>query len=341
MVRQTNDCYFMLIRMLIVGTITMTLFPKNDAVTVAQKVLAQFLQKPAKNIHCTLLNGGSEEDRVIWCAVPNTEYIVKMFNPQKSGTSEIAWTRFASDLGIGPLFYHADSDGRYMITAVAEGAPLIPETANTREVLTAVAAALSKLHVADAPLGKESDMFVRIEAKYSRIQCTGALQDLLEKRLHYIGEIKIQLRTLYVKPVPCHNDLNWGNIFAHNGIVIIIDWGDAVLGNPYYDVAAFLVLNVINAENERFFFEQYNVSLLAQDFWSDEIKFYKQLVCFEFALNLLLGVQVLDSVLLHVDQLPSIHPLSHYLTLLARKEIHIDDRFLYEMAIASLDEMGF
>jgi thiamine kinase-like enzyme len=327
---------------LIAGTLTMALFPKNDALSVAQQLLTRFLQQPARNIHCTLLAGGSEEDKVLWCfsaTPPSTEYIVKLFKSQKTGTNEIAWTKFASELGIGPRFYDAGSDGRYMITAVAQDAPLIPEVANTREVITAVATALSKLHAADAPFGKESDMFKRIEAKYKGLQCSGALQELLEKGLRRVEAIKSMLRTLRVKPVPCHNDLNWGNIFVHKDTITLIDWGDAALGNPYYDVAAFFVLNVISKENERFFFEQYDKSLLAQDFWFDEMKLYKQLVCYEFALNLLLGVQKLDNGLLHAEQLPSVEHLNHYLTLLAKREAKINGQFLYEMAVAALREM--
>ena len=72
----------------------------------------------------------------------------------------------------------------------------------------------------------------------------------------------MQLQSLAISPVPCHNDLNPGNIFANNNQVTLIDWGDAALGNPYYDIAAFFVLNVIEPENEKLFFEQYDAQIL-------------------------------------------------------------------------------
>ena len=66
------------------------------------------------------------------------------------------------------------------------------------------------------------------------------------------------------------------------------------------------------------------------------MQLYKQLVYFEFALNLLLGVQAGKSELLHVHDIPQVNNIAYYLTLLAEKEVKIDSDFLYNMAIASL-----
>ena len=143
---------------------------------------------------------------------------------------------------------------------------------------------------------------------------------------------------LLVPLAPCHNDLNWGNIFVNNDVTLI-DWGDATLGNPYYDIAAFFVLNVIEPENEKLFLEHYDTKLLNPQ-WQAYMRLLKQLVYFEFALNLLLGVQAGKSELLHVHELPKVSPISYYLTLLAKKEVKVDSDFLHTMALASLNEMN-
>lgn len=65
----------------------------------------------------------------------------------------------------------------------------------------------------------------------------------------------------------------------------------------------------------------------------------KQLVHFEFALNLLLGVQAGKRELLHEPLIPQVKPVSFYLTQLAERNIKIDSEFLYHMASASLAKM--
>ena len=133
--------------------------------------------------------------------------------------------------------------------------------------------------------------------------------------------------------------MNWGNIFVNNDHVTLIDWGDAALGNPYYDIAAFLALNCVRAENEQLFFEHYDAKLLTPQ-WQAYMQSLKQLVYFEFALNLLLGVQTSKNELLHAQELPKVNRISYYLTVLAKKEVKVDSDFLSTMAIASLNEMN-
>jgi len=181
----------------------MALFPKNDPTTSAQQILARFLQKPAQNINCTLFTGGSEEDKVLWCLaaerrnssaktdkLPGTEYIIKLFNQQKPGTNEIAWTKLASDLGIGPKFHDADPAGAHMITAVAQDAPISPAVANTSLVVQNIAKSLATLHHAHAPFATASDMYERINAKYARLETSGALKDMLAQALQKSIAIK-------------------------------------------------------------------------------------------------------------------------------------------------------
>ena len=115
----------------------------------------------------------------------------------------------------------------------------------------------------------------------------------------------------------------------------LIDWGDAALANSYFDIAAFFVLNVIEPKKEKLFFEQYDASLLNPQ-WQTYMQLYKQLVYFEFALNLLSGVQAGKSELLHAHHIPQVNNIAYYLTLLAEREVEVDSDCLYTMAIASL-----
>ena len=97
---------------------------------VALKVLALFLNQPEKDISCMELTGGSEEGTIFKCTNQNADYVIKFFSNIQSDKNEIAWTQHASDLGVGPKFFHADPAGSYMITEFAKGTSLVPDTAN-------------------------------------------------------------------------------------------------------------------------------------------------------------------------------------------------------------------
>lgn len=305
---------------------------------VALKVLTLFLQQPENNISCTELMGGSEEGSIFKCSYQLADYVIKFFTNREAGKNEIAWTQLVSDLGIGTKLYFADPDGSYMITEFATGDSLIPDIANTSAVIKSIAGSLAKLHHSAAPFAHASDIFKRIDSKYKKLNYSSALKDILENGMQHVKSIKAQLESIEVPLAPCHNDLNWGNIFADTNRVTLIDWGDAALGNPYYDIAAFFVLNCIEPENEKLFFEQYDSELLKPQ-WQTYMQLLKQLVYFEFALNLLLGVQAGKKELLDAQEIPNVNPVGYYLSLLAKKEVEIDSEFLYSMAIASLGKV--
>jgi thiamine kinase-like enzyme len=283
--------------------------------------------------------GGSEEGSLIKCTYLGIDYVVKLFNDQTLGRNEIAWTQHASDLGIGPKLYYADPSGKHMLIEFAKGTSLLPVIANAPAIIKSIGTNLALLHHSSAPFAHASDMFTRIDAKYEKLSCSGPLKNMLKDGMGYVGKIEVQLQELVIALAPCHNDLNSGNIIANNDQVILIDWGDAALGNPYYDIAAFFVLNVIDPKNEQLFFEQYDAKLLSSQ-WQGYMEHYKQLVHFEFALNLLLGVQTGKSELLHMPNILRANDISHYLTLLAERKVEIDSLFLYGMAVASLNKMA-
>lgn len=313
------------------------MFGKNIPFIV-QKSLADFLKQPQNEISCVELAGGSDEGTIFKCSYQATDYVVKLFTSIEFGKNEIAWTRYASDLGIGPQLYYADPSMNYMIIEFAKGDLLVPAIANTPAIIKSIATILSKSHHASAPFAYVSDMFMRIDAKYKKIQCSGTLKDILENGLQQVKDIAVRLKKIVIRPVPCHNDLHAGNIFVNGNRILLIDWGDAALGNPYYDIAAFLVLNCIEPQNEKLFFQNYDAKLLDHK-WHTYLQSLKQVVYFEFALNLLLGIQVGKSELLHGQTLSNVKRLDHYLDLMARKEVKVDNEFLYEMAIASLNQI--
>lgn len=284
------------------------------------------------------LAGGLDEAAVVKCDCQSKSYIVKVFSDHLTGRRESSWTKHASDLGIGPKFYYADSAGRYIIMEFVEGNSLVPLMANSRPTLQYIATNVALLHSSSAPFAQPVDVFVRIDTKYRRLKISGELSNMLESLWEHIKSIKSRIQGIPVSLVPCQNDLNPRNMFASDNRVIIIDWGDATIGNPYYDIAVFLILNAIEKENEKFFLEQYDAKLLEPQHYA-YLQAFKQLVYFEFALNLLFSVQEMNAELLHVQNIEQVKDLNHYLTIFAQQDVVTDSTFFYSMAIASLNEL--
>ena len=214
----------------------------------ARVALEKFLKEPITTITCKLLKGGMGEESVVKCLHDNTNYIVKLFQETAPGKNEELWTEFAAHLGIGPCLYYADPAGTYFIMECAGGTSLTPNINASPLILQNIAESLALLHRSKAPFAQETDIFTRIESKYAALQTSGALLNLLVNLWHYIELIKENIRAVPVALVPCHNDLNPRNIFVDSNRVTLIDWGDSSIGNPYYDIVAFFILNSLTQE---------------------------------------------------------------------------------------------
>ena len=195
------------------------------SIILAKNILADFLKRSADDICCDLLTGGSVKGGLVKCNYGTESYVIKFFSAPETGLHEIAWTRHAADLGIGPQFFSAEPTGKYMITEFVHGNALVPAIANTPSILKSIAKNLSKLHRSSALFAQSSDCFTRIDEKYKKLNCSGALKSLLEQCYQQVKKIEAHLQDATVPFVPCHNDLNWGNIFVHNNHVTFIDWG--------------------------------------------------------------------------------------------------------------------
>ena len=299
---------------------------------LGKEALASFLQAPIEEVEYTLLEAGLDENSVLKGTYQEKSYVVKCFNSASKGICEIAWTKHANDLGIGALLYDADLTGRYLMMEFVEGRSMDPVLANDPVFLKKLAQNVKKLHQSSIPTAEKIDLFSGIEEKFRALKCEGELAQLLEFLNLQVKSGETAVRSIQV---PCHNDLNPRNLFFNKGRVIIVDWGDAVLSNPYYDIATFFVLNIIEEKARDLFLKEYNKELIASS-WKEYFHQLEQIVLFEFALNLFLCVQEGGELGFLKNPLRKTKSLSHYLSLFARGEQEVDSAFLYGMGLAAL-----
>jgi hypothetical protein len=327
-----------------IGIIVMSIYKCNvteNKHNKAQKALANFLHCTIEEINCKSLAGGLAEGTVNRCQYKDKAYLVKLFEGHEElGKKEIAWTHHASDLGVGPHMHYGDLLGTFLITEFVQGHSLTLPEAHNPIILKNLAHKLLLLHTSSAPWAQEEKIMPRIEEKYKNLTLSsGPLKEMLEKDWQILKKTENVLQSMHVPATPCQNDLNPRNIFVgENSKITIIDWGDASLSNPYYDVAVFSVLHQLTKEAEIIFLQEYN-PLLLEPVWQNYFKNLKQMVRFEFALNLLGGVEAENKKLLDKDSLPKVEKLEIYIKSFASyTPLHTE--FLYSMALASLNQFS-
>jgi len=71
-----------------------------------------------------------------------------------------------------------------------------------------------------------------------------ALEELPDERLRPFARGLVELcGELTVAPTVQHDDLHGGNVFARDGRVVVLDWGDTVIGHPFATMLVTLRVN--------------------------------------------------------------------------------------------------
>ncbi len=187
------------------------------------------------------LPGGNSGNPLFLATRGENRYIVRFFKSSAEAHHEIACQRAASDAGYGPHVFAADPEQRYLIMEYVE--PM------TSDRYRALGTTLSKMHHGDAFPTHEADIFARIHTDIDKL-----------KKKESFGFIAVHLEQMMLKveeaipaseqKAPCHNDLHPGNMIYSSGVYKIIDFGDAIQDDPYFDLATVIVHNCFNQTQE-------------------------------------------------------------------------------------------
>lgn len=147
--------------------------------------------------------------------------------------------RIASEHGFAPAIRYANDDTNIAIMEHVTGTPL--SAARDPEAMALVTSTVRRLHASAPalfPPNIETAAFYRMVAgEYAKRvgeALPAALTELLEDGI---------ARTAGAELVPCHRDLNPGNVVVdrEHGRVWLLDWDSAGEGDPFLDVAQLAV----------------------------------------------------------------------------------------------------
>jgi thiamine kinase-like enzyme len=154
-------------------------------------------------------------------------------------TVELAATRAAAALGIGPEVVEFVEPEGWLVTRFVEGA--IPALESMREpgMLARVAHALRAYHDG-VPIPGSFDSFRVVESyRQTALDCGGSIPDAFDRAHEIAGRIEARRST--DTPVPCHNDLLNANFLDDGEHLRIVDWEYAGMGDRFFDLANFSV----------------------------------------------------------------------------------------------------
>ena len=154
-------------------------------------------------------------------------------------TVELAATRAADELGIGPEVVDFVEPEGWLVTRFIDGAIPPPERLREPAQLRCVAAALRGFHQGPPIPGRFQALEVVEAYRDIALARGGTLPDEFPAA-HELGR-RIAERRADQPPRPCHNDLLNANFIDNGERLVIVDWEYAGMGDPFFDLANFSI----------------------------------------------------------------------------------------------------
>ena len=170
-------------------------------------------------------------------------------------TVELAATRAADELGIGPEVVDFVEPEGWLVTRFVDGAIPPPERLRESAQLRRVADALRAFHHGPPIPGRFHALEV-VEAYRDTALARGATLPEQFAHAHELAR-RIAERRADQPPRPCHNDLLNANFIDAGERLVIVDWEYAGMGDPFFDLANFSINHELDADGRALLLASY------------------------------------------------------------------------------------
>lgn len=225
----------------------------SQELMIIEKLKSIFSVSNDQKISIKKITEGRSDSAIYKAFLNNKNYIVRMLSPERALNErewEIDIVQKTSAKNISPHIYYVSPNYQMMVMDFIDGENFYGPIARKPVLLKSLAQKLRILH--SLPVSEfapkistlEKNFFVKTEAK--------EYQELLSA---FRNLEKVFLKNS--NPAITHTDIHPGNLITDQKDVWIIDWQDAGLYGPLYDVARFVVDLQLEVKDEAFFTKAY------------------------------------------------------------------------------------
>ncbi len=216
-----------------------------EEITIQKLIQTTEVGQKAQTI--TPLKGGkSKSDLFLVTSTSGHKYVARFFpHENQEGRERIVTAhKIASQQGYGPLVFYASASDAVILMDYLE-----PDPENKQHTPEKMAALLRLIH--QGPkfpsswniLDRTEQNLTSIEPHHQQLLPISKIRAVLQKMMEQLSKIS--------KNVPCHRDLNPGNVIVSGGKYWAIDYDDAANDDPFLDLAmAGLLHNYTQQENQ-------------------------------------------------------------------------------------------
>jgi aminoglycoside phosphotransferase len=220
---------------------------------ISDKLKSIFSVPYDQKISIKKITEGRSDSAIYKAFLNEKNYIVRMLSPERALNErkwEVELVQKTADKNISPHVYYVSPDYQMIIMDCIDGEKFYGPIARKPVLLKSLAQKLHILHsLPISPLASkistlEKNFFVKTEAvEYQEVLKTFRS---LEKEFLENSNLAIT-----------HTDVHPGNLIADQKNVWIIDWQDAGLYGPLYDLARFASIFKLPIKDENFFIKAY------------------------------------------------------------------------------------
>jgi len=164
-------------------------------------------------------------------------------------------TRAAAAVGVGPEVVEFLEPEGWLVTRFIQGAVPPVERLRSPDGIAEVGHTLRIVH-AGPPVPARFDSFRVVDDYRATAVARGGGPP---EGVQWLWDVAAQVRARRgrVAPCPCHNDLLTGNFIDDGSTLRIVDWEYAGMGDPFFDLANFVVNHELGAEARSALLEAY------------------------------------------------------------------------------------
>lgn len=227
--------------------------PSSDA--AVYEILAQsFPGVPKEKFIVKSLKGGLSGTALYKIEFQDKQYVLRLHRSEKLSPQDerehFALIK-AAKMGIAPRILYVAEDNKAILMEFIEGKTLSIEQANLPENCIKLANAIRQAHqISGHPHAGES-LLSKAQRCYKKVLNDGlGSQDEIKGAFELVEKYSQELSLYKYEKVNVHGDLNPRNIFLTANGVLLIDWAESTLEDPFYDLTYFAQKLDYSPENE-------------------------------------------------------------------------------------------